>query len=82
MVGNAFPPRTLTFQQAKYYSGLSIGTLENYERAGLIIVANVIIPGAKRGRKLIDRESLDRLVDESVGNVTTAVICPRKGDRS
>lgn len=78
-LGNGFPPKTLTFQQAKYYTGLSIKTLENYEKAELITVSNVIMPGATRGRKLILRTSLDRLIEQSVGNTTTAVICPKKG---
>lgn len=74
---NATPPRWLTFQAAPKYCGISIRTLQNYENAGLIAVANVIQPGAKRGRKLIDRESLDRLIEDSVGIKTTAEICPQ-----
>ena len=81
-LGNGFLPKTLTFQQAEHYTGLSIGTLENYARAGLITVSNMIMPGATRGRKLIDRKSLDHLIDECVGNATTAVICPKKGGAS
>jgi hypothetical protein len=76
--GNAFPPKTLTFQQASYYTGVSVETLENYAKADLITVSNVIMPGATRGRKLIDRKSLDLLIDSSVGVSTTAVICPKR----
>ena len=76
---NAIPPRWLTYQAAPKYCGISTRTLQNYENAGLIVVANVIQPGAKRGRKLIDRESLDRLIMESIGVKTQVVICPRTG---
>ena len=75
----AILPKTLTFQQGVHYSGLSIGTLRNYEKAGLITVYNLMIPGTTRGRRLIDRSSLDSLIEASVGKVTTADICGRKG---
>jgi hypothetical protein len=74
---NAIPPRWLTYQAAPKYCGISTRTLQNYENAGLIVVANVIQPGSKRGRKLIDRESLDRLIMESVGVKTKVEICPK-----
>jgi hypothetical protein len=74
---NASPPRWLTYQTAPKYCGLSARTLLNYELAGLIKVANVIQPGSKRGRKLIDRESLDQLIEESFGKKTLVAICPK-----
>jgi hypothetical protein len=76
---NAITPRWLTYQAAPEYCGLNSRTLRNYEKAGLLRVANVIIPGSTRGRRLIDRESLDLLIDGNVGTVTTAPICPQKG---
>lgn len=69
-------PKALTFQSASVYSGLSVGTLKNYEKAKLFRVFNVIIPGSSRGRKLIDRQSLDDLLEGNAGTVTTATICP------
>jgi hypothetical protein len=78
----ASPPRWLTYQTAPKYCGLSARTLLNYELAGLIKVANVIQPGSKRGRKLIDRESLDRLIEESFGKKTLVAICPKNGGRA
>ena len=74
-------PRWLTYKDATRYCGLSDRTLLTYEGKGLIKVANVIIPGATRGRKLIDRESLDALFESSVGNVTTASICWKGGSK-
>jgi hypothetical protein len=70
-------PRWLTYQAAPKYCGLSTRTLQNYENAGLIVVANVIQPGSRRGRKLIDRESLDRLITGSIGVKTQVDICPK-----
>lgn len=74
----ASPPGWLTFQAASKYCGLSIRTLQNYDSAGLIIVANVIRPGSKRGRKLIERNSLDRFIRESIGARTEVKICPKR----
>lgn len=75
---HATPPKWLTYQSAPKYCGLSTRTLQNYEAAGLIRVANIIQPGAKRGRKLIDRESLDELIEASFGRKTEVAICKRK----
>lgn len=78
---HASPPRWLTYQAAPEYCGLSARTLRNYEAAGILRVANVIIPGSKRGRRLIDRKSLDDLIEASFGQKTTVEICPTKGGR-
>jgi hypothetical protein len=74
-------PRWITFQTASRYCGLCARTLQNYEKAEMIRVANVIIPGLTRGRKLIDRESLDALIEASIGKKTMIPICPMKGGR-
>jgi hypothetical protein len=74
-------PRWLTFQTASRYCGLCVRTLQNYEKAEMIRVANFIISGSTRGRKLIDRESLDALIEASIGKKTIIPICPRKGGR-
>ena len=78
---HASPPRWLTYQTAPKYCGLSARTLLNYELAGLIKVANVIQPGSTRGRKLIDRESLDNLIEQSFGKKTLAPICWKGGSK-
>jgi hypothetical protein len=75
----ASPPRWLTYQTAPKYCGLSGRTLLNYELAGLIKVANIIQPGSKRGRKLICRESLDAMIESTVGQKTLCPICPTRG---
>ena len=77
-IGGTLLPKCLTFQQATPYSGVSNGTLRNWEKAGLITVYNIVIPGSGRGRRLIDRASLDRLIEASVGVTTTTDICRAK----
>jgi hypothetical protein len=74
-------PKWLTYQTAPRYCGLCARTLQNYEKAGLIRVANVIMPGSKRGRKLIDRESLDEFIEANIGKKTMVPICQKKGGR-
>jgi hypothetical protein len=66
---------------AAYYSGLCEGTLHNYESAGLLRVANIIQPGATRGRKVIDREHLDKFIESYIGTLTTTEICSCKPSR-
>jgi hypothetical protein len=76
--GKNILPKCLTFQQAAPYCGVSHGTLKNWEKAGLITVYNIVIPGSGRGRRLIDRESLDQFIEGSVGTITTTDICRTK----
>jgi hypothetical protein len=60
-------PRWLTLKGAAIYSGLSEGTIRNYINANLIISHNVVMPGASRGRRLVDRESLDAFIEQCIG---------------
>jgi hypothetical protein len=57
----------LTFQAAAKYVGVSVRTLQNWEKAESFRTANVIVPGSTRGRRLIDRESLDEFIEGFVG---------------
>lgn len=54
--------------QAALYSGVSSRLIENWIRAGLIRSSNVIAPGSTRGRRLIDRESIDAFIEAGVSN--------------
>lgn len=60
-------PRWLTLKGAAIYSGLSERTIENYIKADLIISSNVVMPGASRGRRLVERESLDAFIEQFIG---------------
>ena len=55
-------PRTLAMKHATLYSGMSEPTLRQYEKAGMIRFIKIKLPGNKKGKTLVDRESLDRLV--------------------
>lgn len=58
--------RWLTYQQAEIYSGIGARTLQNHIRSGFIRSSHACAPGATRGRRLIDRESLDSFIEAGV----------------
>jgi len=60
-------PRWLTLEGAAKYTGLSQRTIENYIKDGLIISANVMRPGASRGRRLVERPSIDAFIEQCIG---------------
>jgi hypothetical protein len=74
-------PRWLTYEQAAIYSGLGTRVLENHVRAGFIRSSNACAPGATRGRRLLDRLSLDEFIEAGVGKAPTelAMNSNRKG---
>jgi len=49
----------LTAQGAAEYCGLSVRTIETLAKDKLIVSSTVIRPGKSRGRRLIERASLD-----------------------
>jgi excisionase family DNA binding protein len=59
-------PQWLTIEDATKYSGLSDGTIWTYIREGHIVSANVVLPGNRRGRRLINRASLDAFIERYV----------------
>jgi hypothetical protein len=69
----AITPRWLTYDQAALYSGLGIRVLQNHTKAGFIRSSNVCAPGCVRGRRLIDRESLDAFIEQGVSRAPTAL---------
>lgn len=64
-------PRWFTLAQASMYSGLGTRVLQNYIREELIRSSNVCSPGTSRGRRLINRESLDAFIEAGVGKKTS-----------
>lgn len=60
-------PRWGNYKQARIYSGLSIRLLQDFVSSNLIRSSVVLKPGAKRGVRLIDLESLDDLIIAGVG---------------
>jgi len=63
-------PRWLTLTQATMYSGLGTRVLQNHIRGGFIRSSSVCAPGSSRGRRLIDRESLDAFIEAGVGKAS------------
>jgi len=49
------------------YSGLSRSLIYCHLDVGNLISSTVKLPGRKRGRRLIQRLSLDRLIDAGIG---------------
>jgi hypothetical protein len=78
---NAIAPAWLTFEGGSQYSGLSSRTLQNYAAANNIRTSNVIAPGATRGRRLIDRKSLDEFIEAGVGAPPAVLVMNATGQR-
>lgn len=70
---HSITPRWLTYEQAAIYSGLGTRVLENHVRAGFIRSSNACAPGASRGRRLIDRLSLDAFIEAGIGKPATVL---------
>ena len=66
-------PRWLTYASAAKYSGLSARTIQNYVNAGHVQSSNVMAPGATRGRRLIDRASLDAFIERGLSAPKTTL---------
>ena len=79
---HAITPRWLTLDQAAIYSGLGIRVLQNHVKAGYIRSSNVVAPGCSRGRRVLDRESLDSFIEAGVGKVTDLAMNRNRKDAS
>jgi hypothetical protein len=62
MIGKQVDPAWLSWSQAAQYSGLCIQSLRNAEKTGAFETRMVVIKGRSKGRRLINRESLDRWI--------------------
>ena len=74
-------PRWLTLEGAAIYSGLSQRTIETYIKENLVVSANVIMPGRSRGRRLVERESLDAFIEQFIGGEGTSLAMNRRGNQ-
>jgi len=74
-------PRWLTLKGAAIHTGLSERTIENHVRANLVISSNVVMPGATRGRRLVERESLDAFIEQWISGNTDLAINRRRRAR-
>lgn len=60
-------PAWFPVADAAHYSGLSRALIYEHIKDGLLISSTVKRPGRSRGRRLIQRESLDRLIEAGIG---------------
>ena len=63
---NYITPQWLTIEGVRKYSGLSSNTIYNYLHTGHIVSAMVKLPGNRRGRRLINRASLDAFIERYI----------------
>lgn len=77
---SSITPRWLSYDQAANYSGLGKRVLQNHVKAGYVRSSNCIAPGCSRGRRLIDRESLDAFIEAGVDRPPSDLVMNR--DRS
>jgi hypothetical protein len=66
-------PRWLTLEATSKYVGVSIRTLQNWDKAGHLRTANVS-PMGTRGRRLIDRQALDLFIEGFVGAAPSQIV--------
>lgn len=72
-------PRWLTFKAGAVYASVSVRTIEHWEADGSIKTTNIIRPGSTRGKRLVCRQSIDRLLEQGVGVKTRATVGRGKG---
>lgn len=62
-----FPPAWFPVAAAARYSGLSRALIYEHISDGALVSSTVKRPGRTRGRRLVQRASLDRLIEEGIG---------------
>ena len=62
------PAAWMTYKGGASYSGLSTRLLEDAVKDNLIVSSLVTKPGATRGRRLINRASLDAWIEAGIGS--------------
>lgn len=75
-------PRWLTLEGAATYSGLTSRTIQNYIAAGHVRSSNVIAAGKTRGRRLVDRLSLDSFLEQGVSLPPAEIVMNTSGQRN
>lgn len=64
---NQTEPKWLTVAVSVRYSGLSRALIYEHIKDETLISSTVKRPGCSRGRRLIQRASLDRLIESGIG---------------
>lgn len=60
-------PAWFTISEASRYSGLSAALLYELIKENCIVSSTVLRPGRRRGRRLVQRESIDAFIEAGVG---------------
>lgn len=64
---NTSLPAWFTVPGASNYSGLSSALIYDLADEGCIVSSTVLRPGRRRGRRLIQRASLDKFIEQGIG---------------
>jgi hypothetical protein len=64
---NHTEPKWLNIPVSVRYSGLSRALIYEHIKDGTLISSSVKRPGCSRGRRVVLRESLDRLIESGIG---------------
>jgi hypothetical protein len=67
MSKQAIKPAWLTYPSAETYTGLSGRTIERRVADGTLVTTFIKPKGAKRGRRLISRQSIDDWMESGMG---------------
>lgn len=65
-------PTWLSYLNASKYSGLSVSALQEHVKSGAIVTSNIRKPGAKRGRRLLCRRSIDQFIEDQIVTPSTS----------
>ena|ERR1035437_3813740 len=65
--GSLVPPIWFSVTSAARYSGLSRALIYEHIRDEMLVSSTVKRPGRRRGRRLVERASLDRLIEAGIG---------------
>jgi hypothetical protein len=75
---HATPPRWLSLDAAEQYTGVSRRQIQVWRAMGYIKSANIVLPGATRGRRVYDRESIDAFIESYISAPVSELVMNSK----
>ena len=66
--------RWLALDGASNHSGVSRRQIQIWDERGFIRSANITMPGATRGRRVYDRESIDTYIESFIGAPPSKIV--------
>lgn len=73
-------PAWFTVAGASHYSGLSRSLIYRHLDEGNLVTSTVKLPGCRRGRRLIQKLSLDQLIEAGIGDSSCDNTRPKSPD--